>query len=115
MGSHLLTLLTAANFGLLGIQSLQAVYSAAPPDVLRARALEIVDQRGKVRASIAMLPEDPRSMWRGKPYPETVLLRLITAERRFFGIFHLLEAAPSAIALADVCEGSAARGRGLPA
>jgi hypothetical protein len=42
-------------------------------------------------------------------------LRLLTAERRFFGIFHLLEAAPSAIARADVREGSTTRGRGLPA
>ena len=42
-------------------------------------------------------------------------LRLLTAERRFFGIFHLLEAAPAAIALADMHEGSATRGRELPA
>ncbi len=39
-------------------------------------------------------------------------LRLITAARRFFGIFHLLEAAPPATVLADVSEGSAPRGRG---
>jgi ubiquinone/menaquinone biosynthesis C-methylase UbiE len=42
-------------------------------------------------------------------------LRLLTAERRFFGIFHLLEAAPAAITLADMREESATRGRGLPA
>jgi methyltransferase OMS1 len=42
-------------------------------------------------------------------------LRLLTAERHFFGIFHLLEAAPATIALADVSEGSATRDRGLPA
>jgi ubiquinone/menaquinone biosynthesis C-methylase UbiE len=42
-------------------------------------------------------------------------LRLITTARHFFGIFHLLEVAPPAIALAEVHEGSAPRGRGLPA
>ena len=82
MDSHILALLTAANFALLGYQSLQALHSPDPPEVLRARGLEIVDQRGKVRASISVLPEDPRSMWQGKPYPETVLLRLITADGR---------------------------------
>ena len=29
-----------------------------------------------------MLPEDPKVQWKGKPYPETVLLRLITADGR---------------------------------
>ena len=50
--------------------------------MLRGRALEIVDDRGRVRASITLLPEDPKVKWQGKPYPETVLLRLITAEGR---------------------------------
>ena len=39
-------------------------------------------------------------------------LRLLTTERRFFGIFHLLEAAPPATGLAAVGEGSATRDRG---
>jgi methyltransferase OMS1 len=42
-------------------------------------------------------------------------LRLLTAERRFFGIFYLLEAAPAAITRVDGHEGNATRGRGLPA
>ena len=50
--------------------------------VIRARALEIVDDRGRVRASLSVLPEDPKHMWQGEPYPETVLLRLITADGR---------------------------------
>ena len=29
-----------------------------------------------------MLPEDPKTMWKGKPYPETVLLRLISPDGR---------------------------------
>jgi len=41
-------------------------------------------------------------------------LRLITAERCFCGIFHLLEAAPAAATRDDVREESATRGRGLP-
>jgi hypothetical protein len=43
--------------------------------VLRGRALEIVDDRGRVRASIGVFPATPG-------YPETVLLRLTTSEGR---------------------------------
>jgi hypothetical protein len=78
----LLAALTVVNLGLAGYQSVRAPYPASPPDVLRGRGLEIVDDRGKVRASIAILPEDPKVIWKGKPYPETVLLRLITADGR---------------------------------
>jgi hypothetical protein len=83
---RLLTILTAVNLALLGYQLLQprlAVASTADtPGVLRGSALEIVDGRGKVRASITVLPEDPKVIWKGKPYPETVLLRLISPEGR---------------------------------
>jgi len=80
----ILTVLTAINLGLLFFQLLQARPAAAAdtPGVVRARALEIVDDRGKIRASISVIPEDPKSTWKGRPYPETVLLRLITAEGR---------------------------------
>ena len=56
--------------------------SVAP--VLRGRALEIVDERGRVRASISILPPDSTAkMPDGTTgYPETVLLRLITSEGR---------------------------------
>jgi hypothetical protein len=52
--------------------------------VLRGRALEIVDDRGRVRASISILPADSTvKMPDGTTgYPETVLLRLITSEGR---------------------------------
>lgn len=52
--------------------------------ILRARALEIVDDRGRVRASIAVYPADPNvKMPNGTTgYPETVLLRLITSQGR---------------------------------
>jgi hypothetical protein len=82
----LLVVLTAVNLGLLGYQVVQphsATASTADiPDVLRGRALEIVDAQGKVRASLTVLPEDPKVTWKGKPYPETVLLRLISPEGR---------------------------------
>jgi hypothetical protein len=50
--------------------------------VLRGRALELVDERGRVRAEIKVLPADPTvKMPDGTTgYPETVLLRLIDSE-----------------------------------
>jgi hypothetical protein len=83
---RILTILTAVNLGLLGYQVLPPRLAVAAttdvPAVLRGHALEIVDARGKVRASIAVIPEDPKVMWNGKPYPETALLRLISPEGR---------------------------------
>ena len=76
----LLGILTAVNLGLAAYQS--APRPASSPGVIRGTGLEIVDHRGKVRASITIMPEDPKVIWKGKPYPETVLLRLITAEGR---------------------------------
>jgi hypothetical protein len=79
----LLTALTAANLGLLCYQSAQPGPSAGDvPAVLRARSLEIVDEHGRVRASLAVMPEDPKATWNGKPYPETVLFRLMSPEGR---------------------------------
>jgi hypothetical protein len=86
MNQKPLVLLTAVNLGLLGYQvvrpHLADASTADVPDVLRGRALEIVDARGRVRASLEVLPEDPKITWKGKPYPETVLLRLISPEGR---------------------------------
>lgn len=86
MTHKLLIILTAVNLGLLGYQVGQPRLARAStvdvPAVLRGHALEIVDARGKVRASIAVLPEDPKVIWKGKPYPETVLLRLMSPEGR---------------------------------
>jgi hypothetical protein len=82
---RVLGFLAALNVGMLWYQSRPAPQTAAAasvPDVIRAHALEIVDDRGKVRASIRVLVEDPKVLWKGKPYPETVLLRLITADGR---------------------------------
>jgi hypothetical protein len=48
--------------------------------VLRGRALEIVDTQGRVRASLNVMPASTSAA--GDPYPETVLLRLITERGR---------------------------------
>jgi len=46
--------------------------------VLRGKALQIVDEAGRVRASISVLPENEKYRTaEGGPWPETVLLRLI--------------------------------------
>src|SRR5256714_12625119 len=83
---RLLIVLTAVNLSTLLYQLFQPrPIIAAPADVpavLRGRALEIVDERGRGRASLSVLPEDPKVKWKGKPYPETGLLRLITADGR---------------------------------
>ena len=83
---RLLIVLTAVNVGLLGYQLFRPHASvAAPADVpavIRGRALEIVDEHGRVRASLSVLPEDPKVIWNGEPYPETVLLRLMSPDGR---------------------------------
>lgn len=48
--------------------------------VLRGRALQIVDEHGKVRASNQVLPATTQE--NGEPSAETVLLRLITEKGR---------------------------------
>jgi len=49
--------------------------------VVRCRALQVVDDQGRVRAGISVLPP---SVFKptGKAYPETVILRLIDAKGR---------------------------------
>lgn len=78
--------LTVVNIALL-MFSLAQQGTAASQDtvpVLRGRALEIVDERGKVRASITVFPADPAyKMPDGTTgYPETVLFRLISPQGR---------------------------------
>src|SRR2546427_8861240 len=58
---RLLIVLTGVNLGLLGYQLVQPHSGVAAtvdvPAVIRGRALEIVDDRGMVRASLSVLPE----------------------------------------------------------
>jgi hypothetical protein len=83
---RLLVVLTTVNLGLLGYQVIQPRLAVAStrddPGVLRGRALEIVDAQGRIRASISVIPEDPKVIWKGKPYPETTLLRLVSPDGR---------------------------------
>ncbi len=83
---RLLIVLTLANLGLLVLLLVRGRPGEAsePAPVLRGRALEIVDDQGKVRASIKVLPANATvAMPDGtRGYPEIVLLRLVTAEGR---------------------------------
>jgi hypothetical protein len=83
---RLLLILTAVNVLLLGYQflapRLALAATSGAPGLLRGSGLQIVDARGRVRASIEVVPEDPKVIWKGEPYPETVLLRLVTADGR---------------------------------
>ncbi len=73
--------LTVLNLGILAYTLFRAspAASADVAPVLRAHALEIVDESGRVRAMIRVFPHDPNvKMPDGTTgYPETVLLRLI--------------------------------------
>ena len=82
--ARFLTVVTVLNIALVACSAIRTG-SAAPDgtaDVLRGRALQIVDDRGRVRASIQVLPADPNvRMPDGTTgYPETVLLRLISSQ-----------------------------------
>jgi hypothetical protein len=79
---RLLFVLTVVNLGLLVLLLLShigpALANGAPP-VLRGRALEIVDELGRVRASLNVLPASTQANGASS---ETVLLRLITERGR---------------------------------
>ena len=82
-----LTVLTAVNLTLLALIAAHALLparAAGDASVLRARALEIVDEQGRVRASLKVYPADPAFRWEDgrRGYPETVMLRLITSDGR---------------------------------
>ena len=71
-----LAVLTLANFALVVylLSQLQPITAQGVAPVVRAQALEIVDQQGRVRATLNI---QPASKHDGQIYPETVLLRLI--------------------------------------
>jgi hypothetical protein len=78
-----LLVLTLANLALFvaGLTSTRPVAAqAAAPAMLRGRGLEIVDDQGRVRASITVMPAGTSAA--GDRYNETVLLRLITEKGR---------------------------------
>jgi hypothetical protein len=78
----LLTVLNAVLLGYLLTQGRSVAADTVTP-VLRGQALEIVDAEGRVRASIRIHAADAKyKKADGKPYPETVMLRLIDAQGR---------------------------------
>ena len=77
-----LVTLTVINIGVLLLSVAQYAVPALaqePVAVLRARALEIVDEQGRIRASLSVLPASTTA---GAAYQGTVLLRLITEQGR---------------------------------
>src|SRR5262245_26653022 len=76
-----LTVLNLFVLVLTLLRSSGAATSDIPP-VLRGRGLEIVDEQGRVRAAIKVLPAAPNAkMPDGTTgYPESVLLRLINSK-----------------------------------
>lgn len=83
---RLLVVVTVFNIllFLLSMAQTRPVIAEGVAPVLRGRALEIVDDKGRVRASITILPGDPNfKMPDGTiGYPESVLLRLISPKGR---------------------------------
>lgn len=78
----ILIVLTVINLVLLILTLAQnrPAMAGASNAVLRGSALEIVDERGRVRASLNVMPAGTSA--NGEAYPETVLLRLITERGR---------------------------------
>jgi hypothetical protein len=83
--NRVLCALTAINLVLLIFllfsRTNSALATVASSPVLRGRALEIVDEHGRVRASIKLHPAGTFKPT-GMKYPETVMLRLIDPEGR---------------------------------
>jgi hypothetical protein len=76
-----LTLLNLLLLSFLLLTSTGFALASSESPVLRGRALEIVDDQGRVRASI-QLHEASTFKQTGKKIPETVMLRLIDPEGR---------------------------------
>jgi hypothetical protein len=67
---------------MLNLAEVRSVAAQRVPDVLWRRALEIVDDHGRVRAEIKVLPAQPTlTLFDGTVgYPETVQLRLLDSK-----------------------------------
>jgi hypothetical protein len=81
-GQRILVLLTSVNLVVLVVTlaTMRPAVAEGVTPVLRGRSLEIVDDQGRVRASLSVLPAGTSA--KGDRYPETVLLRLITERGR---------------------------------
>jgi len=76
-----LTLLNLALLLYVFLSRTAPLLATESSQILRGSALEIVDARGRVRASIKLQPAETLEP-AGKNYPETVMLRLIDAKGR---------------------------------
>src|SRR5438105_3825824 len=79
--NRMTAVLTAINLVILvmlGLAALRPAQAQSIAPLLRGRGLEIVDERGRVRAELKVFPADPTvKMPDGTTgYPEAVLLRL---------------------------------------
>jgi hypothetical protein len=77
-----LVVLTLVNLVVLifTLAAMRPAVAQGVTPVLRGRSLEVVDDQGRVRASLSVLPAGTSA--HGDHYPETVLLRLITERGR---------------------------------
>ena len=77
-----LVVLTLVNLVVLvfALAAMRPAVAQGVTPVLRGRSLEIVDDQGRVRASLSVLPAGTSE--RGDRYQETVLFRLITERGR---------------------------------
>jgi len=85
MKTRLLTALTIVNLAILQVVVFLISSSSKSdviPTVVKARAFELVDAQGRVRAEIKVLPAEPdfKMPDGSKGYPETVILRLIDSK-----------------------------------
>lgn len=85
MKTRFLTILTIVNLVILLVVVFLVSSSSKSdvlPTVVKARAFELVDANGKVRAEIKVLPAEPNATMPDgtKGYPETVILRLIDSK-----------------------------------
>jgi hypothetical protein len=81
---RLIIVFTSLNFALLVVLLLsrtEPLLATGSSQVLRGSALEIVDDRGRVRASIKVQPAETFEPT-GRKYPETVVLRLVDPNGR---------------------------------
>jgi hypothetical protein len=84
MTQRLTTILTVINLALLVFLLLRHAENGLANEVvaeIRCRAFRVVDDQGRARASIEVLPASTFKPT-GKEYPETVILRLIDAKGR---------------------------------
>jgi hypothetical protein len=76
-----LSLLNLALLLLVLLSRTEPLLAAGSSPVLRGSALEIVDDQGRVRASIKVQPTETFGPT-GRKYPETVVLRLVDPNGR---------------------------------